>query len=254
KRNVTERVEVKEESKRIGVQFAEVSEDEYQPMVPKEEELAEATKTIITATLDSKPVEAPSAAPVETAPSRTEEMLAELALTLGSQSIQNQIKVLIDEEFEKRMGSVSMALAAATKPNEEAYESARNTFEDRAEEPEAQIEAEAEETEEAQPIGNIFGMAAAAEIDEMDEEEEESINNEIQSEITDDADAKDEGSYYDEDEINVLSFLKKQAAVFQAAKEGPVDNTITDFINSLETVLDVTLEQLINYNKQTKEA
>ena len=265
-RGITEETEVREaeEASHVGLQFAEVSAEEFdaeqeekKPAIQfKEftgfEEIEEsalapgdtlkpATRTIIQAPLD-----------VPAGPSRTEEMLAELALKLGTQSMEDKIKLAVQEELAKNAAAAAafapIAGAAPAPVPAGAPESEDLSLEDILADIDQPEEAEEEQTEGAVALGNIFDFAAMANLDDIDDTEEDRIESAIQANVTEEP--EDENSDNDEDDgFDIMTFLRNQA--MEMTPED-ADTAIEDFINSTETVIEVTLEQLINYNTKSR--
>lgn len=230
--NATIQPQEDEDVKRVAVQFTEISDQEYAQEFEianeglgagKVNEITEMTEVIEPAsTVQSTLAEATKViipAPVIRSEntSKIEEMLAELTLKLGKQSMQDQIKLAVQEELSKVT-------------------------------PEAPIKVVTEETEELQPLGNIFELEGLSNLEDIDETETDDIEKQIQERA---GDPEEQG--YDDDDadesFDIMSFLRNQAL---AMDEVEVDSTIEEFINGIETVRDVTLEQLISYNKKAK--
>ncbi len=254
---------VEEINSHVGLSFSEISFSEYDAQQKMEAEeakaevseidmgglslsemlsdandaLAPATKVIIPA-----PVEVPAA------PSKTEELLAELTLKLGTESIANEIKKAVREELDKEIltrPAVAAASAEAPLPASEpaAEDLDLDSLFNLTDTPEESTE------ETSRPLGSIFDFAG---IDDTSVIDDDKVEAEIEQEAAFDED--DEfivgGSDDDEDgEFDVMGFLAQQAAEIEVDEN---DTSVDEFINSSETVLDVTLEQLAAYNKKRK--
>lgn len=269
-------VTVEEESEDTAVFFKEItldeiSEDEYQENFDKVEEiplevvtessvpsgsaedfaasLAAATKAIINAPLD-----------VPDRPSKTEEMLAELTLKLGSENIISQIKQTVREELDRELAArplvaASAASAATTETSEsEAFASAlededKSIFESLSEDLEEEDEVDA-----GLALGNIFDLAGiSSDADEDNEELEVDLDAEdFANAMSEDIFDEDFDAEQDEEpaEFDVMAFLAQQAEEMEA--EAQNDTSVEDFIESDETTIEITLEQLISYNKRSK--
>ena len=245
---------IEEEGSHVGISFNEISFSEYdaqQQGLSLSEMLSDANDTLAPATkvIIPAPVEVPAV------PSKTEELLAELTLKLGTESIANEIKKAVREELDKEIltrPAIPAAPAAEPAEAEEAPSEPASTEENfdldslfnLSDTPEESTEEEA-----SQPLGSIFDFAG---IDDTSVIDDDKVEAEIEMEANVDEDDEfslGASSDDDDDEFDVMGFLAQQAAEIEVDEN---DTSIEDFINSSETVLDVTLEQLAGYNKKKK--
>ena len=131
-----------------------------------------------------------------------------------------------------------------------------------------------EDDDDSKSLGNIFDFAKMADLDDIDddddrayvsltqpEEEKEDTFTPLKETVADAVEKVEEKveDFFDEDgnvsddddndDFDIMAFLAQQAD--EIAENSP-DSTIDDFINGTETVHDVTLEQLISYNRKAK--
>jgi len=296
----------------VGVSFSEVSEAEYAEET-KRNSLSYEEMAFDLDKLDNRKAKVEATA--EETPSKTEEMLAELTLKLGSQSIMDQIKLAVREELDKDVATRTAAtpivvqvpaapaapvVPAATvtpvvaeeqrKPAEDdglfdIFAAAgvdvnatgiENDSEDNdnafagfdifadnsgsSDSDKSETVDEEDEDNGAQTLGSIFDFASLASLDDDDDDDEitdedSDIEDRINLAASDEDDEDDEESGEMEDsgddlgDFDVMEFLAQQAPQLNVDES---DTSIEDFINGSETVLDVTLEQLVSYNKKAK--
>ena len=201
---------------------------------------------------------------VPAASSRTEEILAELALKLGNDSMQAQIDRAVREAVEKELAamnvqpaaSYSISSAAAPIPASVPVFDETPAFRQSPESEESggqdlfgdlfsdfDTAEEPEETDGGSVLGSIFDFAG---LDDLTPEEEAEIDEEVSSAGLDDG-FEDDG----DDDFDIMSFLAQQADEVVSEETG---EEIEDFINGSETVLGVTLEQLMAYIKNQRKA
>jgi len=194
------------------------------------------------------------ATPAAASSTKTEEILAGLVEKLGTASMLDEIKRTVKEELAKEMAAMGpiVSTVAATQqpiafapvaPAAAEIPSASDTAIDFTaavddEEPEIDLANMPEDEDDSVPIANIFDMVSNEDLDNYEEPKDE-------FDFDDDED-EDE----DDDHFDIMAFLSQQA---DASEEEEASAGIDEFINnSTETVLDVSLEQLVSYIKRKK--
>ncbi len=172
---------------------------------------------------------------------KTEEILAGLVDKLSTANMMDEIKRAVKEELEKEMetrgvGAVAPAAAAepVSEPEDDFDLSAFGIGLPSSDGIETEEEQD-EDNEGGSVLGSIFDFANMADDSEFVDAEEDSFED----------DDEDEG----EDHFDIMSFLSSQAEEAEAEEKNAV---IDDFINGSETILEVTLEQLIAYTQKKK--
>lgn len=258
----------------VGLSFNEVSFDEYSEKAAEEErakeeriaaseiKLSEAAFVPETADINESLSPAtrviiPTPVEIPQGPSKTEEMLAELALKLGSENIENKVKIAVREELDKEIAARPIVPAAAPAAEVSAPAPAPAPEEEESGVFDFGSILSAEESEEKEPeapvgdsggaLGNIFDFAGISDMSVINDDE-------LDATIEENANAHEDDDFSDlaaddDDEFDVMAFLAQQASSVETEIN---DSSIADFINSSETVLSVSLEQLIAYNKNKK--
>ena len=271
-----------EDVQRVEVNYEELSKDEYdeqyaediketipvaEPVIepvaePIAEPIAEPEPSVDDTLAAATKVIIPAPVEVKEESSKVEEILSELVVKLGIQSMEDRIRLVVQEELAKNASNTFAPAVAPAVAKDQAEETVPGEFDYAslamgAPDDNASDEETSDNEDEkggSKSLGSIFDFASLANIDDIDEQEEDDIELDLQGLAGDDEDAEEEtGNSDDGDDFDLMKFLARQAAAVDADEEDD-DFSVAEFLdsNGLETVLDVTLEQLISYNKKAK--
>jgi len=225
---------------KLGIKFSEISVDEFNEAAS--DVAPSSGNAFVSFSEEEKPVgpvsinQIPnaSATPIIVQQSnRTEEILAGLVDKLSTESIIDEIKKAVKAEVDTRIADGSIELQKATESVTTELAAKEETEEDT----EFNIddilgslgdnESVDDESDESATLGSIFDFA------NLEDEDEEYGNDDIE-------DSDDDDSTFD-----IISFLSQEV---EEAVEN--DTIVEDFINGTESVVEVTLEQLMAYNSK----